>query len=125
MKKAKATNTCIRAFRDEQQILRCKKQIHQLERTLPNMAQLLALAGNEVRLKILLLLQEEGKLCVCDLSDVLGMKIPAVSQHLRKLKDADIVFTQREGTIIYYQLSTGKKNQINALLNLLFEKTTA
>jgi len=58
-----------------------------------------------------------------DLSDVLGMKIPAVSQHLRKLKDAGIVFTQREGTIIYYQLSTGKKNQINALLNLLFEKT--
>ena len=123
MKKAKATNTCIRVFRDEQQILRCKKQMEHLEVILPNMAQLLALAGNEVRLKILLLLQEEGRLCVCDLSDVLGMKIPAVSQHLRKLKDAGIVFTQREGTIIYYQLSTGKKNQINALLNLLFEKT--
>ena len=123
MKKTKAANTCIRAIRDEQQILRCKEQIKQIEVVLPNMAQLLSLAGNEVRLKILLLLQEEGRLCVCDLSDVLGMKIPAVSQHLRKLKDAGIVFTQREGTIIYYQLSTGRKNQINALLNLLFEKT--
>ena len=122
MKKVKNTNTCIRAYRDEQQISRCKNQIEQIETILPNIAQFLALTGNEVRLKILLLLQEEGKLCVCDLSDVLGMKIPAVSQHLRKLKDAGIVFTQREGTVIYYQLSLNKQQQVNAVLNLLPEK---
>ena len=122
MKKAKATNTCIRVFRDEQQILRCKRKIEQITMTLPSTAQFLALAGNEVRLKILLLLREEGKLCVCDLSDILGMKIPAVSQHLRKLKDAGIVFNQREGTIIYYQLSMEKKQQVNAILNLIAER---
>ena len=88
MEIAKNTYTCIRAYRDEQQILRCKNQVERIEVTLPDITQLLSLTGNEVRLKILLLLQEEGKLCVCDLSDILGMKIPAVSQHLRKLKDA-------------------------------------
>ncbi|WP_431217102.1 ArsR family transcriptional regulator [Puia sp. P3] len=46
-----------------------------------------ALAGNEVRLKILHLLEEEKELCPCDLSDMLGMSIPAISQHLRKMKD--------------------------------------
>ena len=94
----------------------------QIARVIPNIAQLMALAGNEVRLKILLLLREEGKLCVCDLSDILGMKIPAVSQHLRKLKDASIVFTQREGTVIYYQISMDKKLQVDTILNLIPEK---
>lgn len=122
MKNDKDPNICIRTFRDEQQIARCKNQIEKVATQLPTMAQLLALAGNEVRLKILLLLQEEGNLCVCDLSEVLGMKIPAVSQHLRKLKDAKIVFTQRDGTVIYYQLTAESKEQVNGLLNLLFEK---
>jgi len=72
----------------------------------------------------LLLLQEEGKLCVCDLSDILGMKIPAVSQHLRKLKDAQIVFPQRDGTVIYYQLSATRKEQIKALINLFVGEVT-
>ena len=125
MKKEDNLNICIKTYRDEQQILRCKTQVERLETVLPDVAKLLSLTGNEVRLKILLLLQEEGKLCVCDLSDILSMKIPAVSQHLRKLKDTQMVFTQREGTVIYYQLSIGKQQKINALLNLFFEKEMA
>ena len=124
MEKEKISNTCIRAYRDEQQILRCKNQVERIESTLPDVAQLLTLTGNEVRLKILLLLLEEGRLCVCDLSDILGMKIPAVSQHLRKLKDAQIVFTQRDGTVIYYQLSATRKEQIKALINMFVGEVT-
>jgi DNA-binding transcriptional ArsR family regulator len=44
-------------------------------------------------------------LCPCDLSDILGMSIPAVSQHLRKLKDGNIVETRKEGQTIYYFLT--------------------
>jgi DNA-binding transcriptional ArsR family regulator len=65
----------------------------------------LALAGNEVRLKIVYLLEEEKELCPCDLADILGMSIPAVSQHLRKLKDGNIVETRKEGQTIYYSLT--------------------
>ncbi|WP_421917865.1 ArsR/SmtB family transcription factor [Marinifilum sp.] len=61
----------------------------------------LSLIGNEVRLKILWLLQQ-GELCVCDLSDILKMTIPAVSQHLRKLKDLEMVDFRREGKTLYY-----------------------
>jgi len=65
----------------------------------------LALAGNEVRLKIIYLLEEAKELCPCDLSDILGMSVPAVSQHLRKLKDGNIVETRKEGQTIYYSLT--------------------
>ena len=47
----------------------------------------LSSVGNSVRLKILYLLFEEKRLCVCDLSDILGMNISAISQHLRKIKE--------------------------------------
>jgi DNA-binding transcriptional ArsR family regulator len=84
-----------------------------------DMAQILALAGNEVRLKILLLLQQEQRLCVCDLGEILEMKVPAVSQHLRKMKDGGLVFTEREGTVIFYQLNPQLEPTLNTILNLI------
>ena len=61
------------------------------------MSNVLALAGNDVRLKILYLMAEEKELCPCDMSDILGMTIPAVSQHLRKLKDGNIIEARKVG----------------------------
>jgi len=98
--------TCIRALADHDQIRACRKKIRDAELSFSLLAQVLSLAGNEVRLKILFLLEEEGELCPCDLSDILGMTVPAVSQHLRKLKDAKVVQTRKDGQTIYYSLKT-------------------
>ena len=97
-------NKCIRVFADQVQINECKKKIKANSTSLSQLSKVLELAGNEVRLKILYLLEEEDHLCPCDLSDILGMSIPAVSQHLRKLKDANIIESRREGQTIYYSL---------------------
>jgi len=75
----------------------------------------LSLAGNEVRLKILFLLEEEGELCPCDLADILGMSVPAVSQHLRKLKDGGVVVTRRDGQTIFYSLKSENLNLLKPL----------
>lgn len=64
----------------------------------------MALVGNKVRLKIIYFL-EEIKSCPYDLADILAMSIPAVSQHLRKLRDGNIVETRKEGQTIYYSLT--------------------
>lgn len=121
MKKVKNQNICIRIDRDEHQINRCKERVRDVNPSLSELAQILALAGNEVRLKILLLLQEEQKFCVCDLSEVLEMKVPAISQHLRKLKDGGLVYTEREGTVIFYQISPQLKPTLNTILDLIPE----
>lgn len=70
------------------------------------LASALSLAGNEVRLKILFLLKEEGELCPCDISDILAMTIPAISQHLRKLKEGGLVTTKKTGQTIFYALTS-------------------
>lgn len=98
-------NGCIRQFADRNQIRNCKDKINTGQKSLGKLSTVLALAGNEVRLKMLYLLDEEEELCPCDLADILGISIPAVSQHLKKLKDGHIVETRKAGQTIYYSLS--------------------
>ena len=98
--------SCIRAFADEVQIDNCRNSLLSNQKAFEKLSQLLALAGNEVRLKILYLLEEEGELCPCDLSDILSMSVPAISQHLRKLKDRDVIQGHREGQTIFYSINT-------------------
>ncbi len=97
--------TCIRQFADHQQIKNCKVKLNTGQKSFEKLSNVLALAANEVRLKIIYLLEEEKELCPCDLADILGMSIPAVSQHLRKLKDGNIVATRKESQTIYYSLT--------------------
>lgn len=52
----------------------------------------------------LLACMKKGEVCVCDFVDVLGISQPAVSQHLRKLKEAGIVTDRKVGTWKHYRL---------------------
>jgi ArsR family transcriptional regulator, lead/cadmium/zinc/bismuth-responsive transcriptional repressor len=96
--------TCIRVLADEVQIKNCRSRIKAKQDIFTGLGRILELAGNEVRLKILYLLEEEKELCPCDLSDILEMTIPAVSQHLRKLKDGNIIQSKKIGQTIFYSL---------------------
>ena len=107
--------TCSRIFADETQINECKKLLQTNVVAIEQLSNLLALAGNEVRLKILFLLEEEKELCPCDISDILEMSIPAISQHLRKMKDGNVLQTRRSGQTIYYSLKTEHLNLLRPL----------
>ncbi|RYZ21939.1 MAG: ArsR family transcriptional regulator [Chitinophagaceae bacterium] len=113
-------STCIRLLADQEQIQACKNRLGSVRPSLQGMASILDLVGNEVRLKILFLLGEEKELCPCDLADILGMTVPAVSQHLRKLKDGGLVTARKDGQTIFYSLI--EKNL--AVLNPLFALIT-
>lgn len=118
-------NICIRLLADPVQIQACKKKLKMAEQSFDNLAQVLSLAGNAVRLKILYLLDQEDELCPCDLSDILGMTIPAISQHLRKLKDANLIQFRKEGQTIFYALKPNHSNIINPLFNHVQQKEFA
>ncbi|NER17540.1 ArsR/SmtB family transcription factor [Spongiivirga citrea] len=98
-------NSCIRQKADIEQIIRCKDTVSKLNESFDYLANGLSLVGNSVRLKILYLIFEEKRLCVCDLSDILGMNISAISQHLRKMKDRNLLKTDREAQTIFYSLT--------------------
>jgi DNA-binding transcriptional ArsR family regulator len=91
----------------------------QLNESFDYLANGLSLVGNNVRLKILYLLYEEKRLCVCDISDVLGMNISAISQHLRKMKDRNLIVTDREAQTIFYSLTTEYEKLLNPFFEIL------
>ena len=66
-------------------------------------AELMNLAGNSTRLKLLYLLENMKELCVCDLAEMLGVSVSAVSQHLAKLKAYGLVAPRRDAQTIYYR----------------------
>lgn len=115
--------TCIRIFADKDQINLCKQKINNNAKAFEGLSGLLALAGNEVRLKIMFLLEEENELCPCDLADILGMSIPAVSQHLRKMKDGNIIEARRSGQTIFYSLKAEQLQLLQPFFKIINNKS--
>ena len=79
--------------------------------------QLKALADKN-RLTLLSCLKN-GEVCVCDFVEVLGISQPAVSQQLKKLKDAGIILERKEGTWKYYRLADALSPVVQAVMDTL------
>ena len=114
---------CIRALADIDQINACKRKIESKENTISQLAAILSLSGNDVRLKILYLLYEEKELCVCDLSDILKMNVSAISQHLRKLKYGNIVDVRKEGQTYFYSVKNDFMLILKSFFNIINSKS--
>ncbi len=61
--------------------------------------------GDKARLRIVSLLRNR-ELCACDLIEVLEISQPAVSQHMRRLRQSKLVKERREGQWTYYSLNS-------------------
>lgn len=71
--------------------------------------------ADKTRLRILSLLAVQS-LCVCELTEILALSQPAVSQHLRRLKDAGLVGEDKRKQWVYYEL---RKETIYQLCDVL------
>ena len=111
--------TCSRQRADVKQIYRCKDRVSELNGSFDTLSSGLELVGNNVRLKILFLLYEENRLCVCDLSDILGLTISAISQHLRKMKDRKLIQSEKEAQTIFYSLTKEYEKMLKPFFKIL------
>src|SRR5512137_337502 len=73
--------------------------------TMKEHAQIFKALSDPIRLRIVLLLQSEGELCVCDLMAVLKLPQSTVSRHLAYLKRSCWVDIRRQGVWMHYTLS--------------------
>ena len=74
------------------------------DETLCELAELYRVFGDSTRIKILYALFE-SELCVCDIAQLLGMNVSAISHQLRVLKAARLVKYRRDGKTIFYSLA--------------------
>jgi ArsR family transcriptional regulator len=66
---------------------------------------LFRMCADPTRLRILLLLQQEGELCVCELTLALDLSQPKISRHLAHLRDKQVLQARRNGQWVYYRIN--------------------
>lgn len=60
-----------------------------------------------VRLLSLIAASADGELCVCDLTDPVGLSQPTVSHHMKQLVDAGLATREQRGKWAYYRVIDG------------------
>ncbi len=60
--------------------------------------------ADQTRLRCLMLMAEEGELCVCELTHAIDTTQPMISRHLAHLREAGLVADRRHGQWVYYRL---------------------
>lgn len=79
------------------------RQMRQAVHVVDGLAEVFKVLGDPTRTKIVYALSRE-ELCVCDLANILGLSVPAVSHHLRLLRNLRLVRHRKEGRLVFYSL---------------------
>ncbi|HEX9715099.1 MAG TPA: metalloregulator ArsR/SmtB family transcription factor [Desulfurivibrionaceae bacterium] len=80
-------------------------------------AEIFKVLSVETRVKIIELLKANGALGVKEISNRLGITLPAVSQHLKILKQAGLVRSERQGYWIPYSINEDAMEGCREILN--------
>ena len=82
------------------------------------LAQVFKALGDPIRLRLLSLIgtHQGGEVCVCDLTTAFDLTQPTISHHLKVLREAGIIASERRGTWVYYRLVPAALERIGALL---------
>ena len=76
---------------------------------------LLAALADPTRLAIVRQLASDGETCACDFTEACEVGQPTVSHHLRVLREAGVVTSERRGQWIFYGLARDVAGRLEAL----------
>jgi ArsR family transcriptional regulator len=76
--------------------------------------------GDPVRLQMMSMIASapDGEICVCDLTPAFDLSGGTISYHLKTLREAGLVDSDRRGTWVYYRARPGIIRQLAALLEI-------
>jgi ArsR family transcriptional regulator, arsenate/arsenite/antimonite-responsive transcriptional repressor len=82
------------------------------------MAEVAKALGDPIRLQLVDVLRTHaGKVCVCELVPLFDVSQPTLSHHLKKLRDAGIVDSERQGLWAYYYVIPDALKELSAWLS--------
>jgi ArsR family transcriptional regulator len=81
------------------------------------MAEVAKALGDPVRLQLVDVLRKHaGKVCVCELVPLFDISQPTLSHHLKKLREAGIVDSERRGLWAYYYVNPDALEELSSWL---------
>ena len=82
------------------------------------MAEVAKALGVPIRLQLVDVLRKHaGKVCVCELVPLFDISQPTLSHHLKKLRDAGIVDSERRGLWAYYYVKPDALEELTTWLS--------
>ncbi|TNY35920.1 ArsR/SmtB family transcription factor [Thermomonospora catenispora] len=83
------------------------------------LAPLFKAIADPVRLRLLSLIacHRDGEVCVCELTDAFELTAPTISHHLKVLKQAGLVDSERRGTWVYYRIDPRLLERLSTILH--------
>jgi ArsR family transcriptional regulator len=82
---------------------------------------LFRMLADSTRLRTLLLLQQHGELCVCELTHALHLSQPKISRHLAHLRESGLLLSNRNGQWMYYRINPDLPAWVQAILQTTLE----
>ena len=86
---------------------------------LKKITKILKALADESRIRMLALLKERNGLCVCEITEIIGLSQPTISSHLKKLQDAEIITYSKDGLWVNYSLDENMEKEVEQLLGAL------
>ncbi|GAA1811278.1 helix-turn-helix transcriptional regulator [Planosporangium flavigriseum] len=74
--------------------------------------------GDPVRLRLMSMIASTDEVCVCDLTDAFDLSGPTISHHLRVLREAGLVDSERRATWVWYRARPQALKQLAGLLDI-------
>ena len=82
------------------------------------MATIAKALGDPIRLQLVDVLRKHaGKVCVCELTPLFDVRQPTVSHHLKVLREAGIVDSERQGLWAYYYVKPEALKELSSWLS--------
>jgi len=79
--------------------------------------------SDDTRLRCMLLIQDQGELCVCELMQALSQIQPKVSRNLAQLRNCGLLSGTKVGQWVYYRLSDDLAPWVVELLETTLENS--
>lgn len=75
--------------------------------------------GDPIRLRLFsMIASADDEVCVCDMTSAFDVTAPTVSHHLKTLRTAGLVTSERRGTWVYYRVVPAVPDQLSRLLSV-------
>lgn len=88
---------------------------------LKKLIKILKALADESRIRIVALLKKRNSLCVCEITEIIGLSQPTISSHLKKLQDAEIITYSKDGLWVKYSLDENMEEEVEQFLDSIVQ----
>lgn len=84
------------------------------------LARMFKALGDPVRLRLVSLIASHpgGEACVCDISGTFDLSQPTISHHLKTLRSAGLLDSERRGSWVYYRVVPSALQRLSLILHI-------